>query len=327
MTTLGICPSMPSEWLNTATARKVGSIHDFITHSSASKIDVDQFLALKVLWKIEPDINALKNEPWAKRLGTTSQEISSVRVGLRQHPTWREYEKALSEPSQPPTAPISDKLGPFMSVLQNQRIVQHLNVSEEDQQKVLGSPMVTRSGKRLGEIQPVPMKSWGPGLKPKPVVPQSRQASPAGKEGSRGSNPESDISVPSSDVSILSDYYFNLPKAQRAAMADEQVVNTAAISFLQSVSIDRLNRNSFWSPQRKGFRFGNTRFRAFTDGHLQILGQARSAAILEVKARKRPTKKARDYKIEWQESAQMALWIRDEPSSYWTAGEDSTICR
>lgn len=105
-------------------------------------------------------------------------------------------------------------------------------------------------------------------------------------------------------------------------MADEHVVNTAAISFLQALFVRGLEE-AYWSPQRKGFRFGTTNFTAFTDGHLKIDGELRSAALVEVKARKRPKGDKPNFKIEWQESAQMALWITEEPSSFWTTAQES----
>ena len=68
------------------------------------------------------------------------------------------------------------------------------------------------------------------------------------------------------------------------------------------------------------------RFVARTDGHLRVYGPPRrSAAILEVKARIRLQDREKDMAIEMQESAQMALWIFQEPASHWTAATTSTV--
>jgi hypothetical protein len=143
----------------------------------------------------------------------------------------------------------------------------------------------------------------------------------------RGISPSESDTSKATTINVVDYYDYDMPKAERVGMADEQVVNTAAISFLQSLFVHDELRNAYWSPQRKGFVFGDTTFRAITDGHLQIAGTTNSAALLEVKARKRPPPQSLDFKIEWQESAQMALWIRDEPSSFWTTEKEQKICR
>lgn len=115
---------------------------------------------------------------------------------------------------------------------------------------------------------------------------------------------------------------------------DEETVNRALLNFLDAHYIHE-DRNADWESTRKEFVFQSPklrsrepskptpkplRFVARTDGHLRIHGnEERSAAIIEVKARLRPQDKKKDYTIEMQESAQMALWIFQEPESHWTA--------
>jgi hypothetical protein len=323
----GICPSNESEWEAQAKARDIGSLHGFAGElSSASKLDVDQFLALKTVWQMEPNINALSKNPWAARLGTTPEKILAVRHEMKQERAWKEYLESIGK-LIPPNGPFEDKLGRFAMVLQNQRIATKLTDAKTDEQKVGGSPMVTRSGLQLGQVQAIPILRWGPGVAG--GSPQPKHPSPPRPESNPRSNSDSHSSraVTEASVSIMSWYDEKMSKAERATMADEQVINTAAISFLQGLFVGDAGRNAYWSPQRKGFQFGKSSFKAYTDGHLQIIGEARSAAILEVKARKRPIQNANDFKIEWQESAQMALWIRDEPSSYWTTEDDRHKCR
>jgi hypothetical protein len=177
------------------------------------------------------------------------------------------------------------------------------------------------------------------GKQPMPRPSESRSSSVTRSDHSKGkqpmprrseSSPTSTTDTENSKATTIHvvDYVdYDIPKAERVATADEQVVNTAAISFLQSLFVHDELRNAYWSPQRKGFAFGETTFQAITDGHLQIAGSMVSAALLEVKARRRPKVEALDFKIEWQESAQMALWIRDEPSSFWTTEQEPHICR
>lgn len=102
---------------------------------------------------------------------------------------------------------------------------------------------------------------------------------------------------------------------------DEQIVNAALLSLLHALWIDD-KKNPDWSIYRKEFKFESrdtgADFVARVDGDLQVKHVDKSAAILEVKARRRPRKDPGDHRIEMQESAQMALWIAQEPDSHWT---------
>lgn len=316
------CPETEGEWLSQANAKNIGSLHGHEEFSSASKLPVDQFLALKAIWKFY-DINHLANKDWAPRLGTNHAAIQEMRGELKKETAWRLYLDAVPKVLQPNQV-FENHLGRFAMVLQNQKIVTKLDDAKHDQLKVVGSPITTRSGLRVQPpVHSTSMLQW---QLAKTDDPQPRQPSPARPQSRAGSKAASEYSKAASDVTEGSWFDETLSKAERAKTADEQVVNTAAISFLQSLFVGD-TRTAYWTPQRKGFRFGQTDFKAITDGHLQVVGQVRSAAILEVKARKRPDITQKKFEIERQESAQMALWIRDEPSSFWTTPDAPTKCR
>jgi len=327
MSTYSICPTEEKEWKAATAARSIGSIHGLTKTSSASSLEVDQFLALKVIWKMEDDINVLRRQSWATRIGTTPEKISTAREKLKKEGAWKAYLDALTK-HLPPNASFPHQLGRFAMVLQNQSIVTRLTDAKHDKEKVVGSPITTRSGLQLG-VDSIAVQ-WGPGvvgIGSEASHPQREHSSPPRPESRPRSKEGSESSKGKSEATIISEFDYTMSKAERAAMADEQVVNTAAISFLQSLFVHKEARNAYWSPLRKGFRFGQTDFKAYTDGHLQIMGDSRSAALLEVKARRRPKPDDDNFKIEWQESAQMALWIRDEPSSFWTTEQDRHKCR
>ena len=313
-------------WKNEADANEIVSLHVKQEFRSASKLALEQFLALKVIWNFQSNINVLCRKDWAQRLGTNPGAIIDACDNLRVEDAWNEYLKVIPN-KRPPNSAISDRLGRFAMVLQNQRIVFELNVAKRDMLKVEGSPMKTRSGLRLGESGHIHGPQWnleeehvGGGVDDPQR--QGKHPSPARSQSTASSKADTEHSA----ASFMSWFDDTISKAERAAMADEQVVNTAAISLLQSLFVHG-TRTAYWTPQRKGFRFGKTSFKAYTDGHLQIAGESRSAAIVEVKARRRPPTTSKDFKIEWQESAQMALWIREEPSSFWTTEQDPNKCR
>lgn len=68
--------------------------------------------------------------------------------------------------------------------------------------------------------------------------------------------------------------------------------------------------------------FSDESYIARTDGDCRFIGdkEGNCAAIIECKGGERPTnKRRRDDTTEYQESAQMAAWIYEEPKSHWTA--------
>jgi hypothetical protein len=319
------CPQTETEWSDEFVARGIVSIHEIKDLSSASKIKVDQFLALKVIWRTERDFNQLKDAKWASRFGTTHAKISETREHMsKSDGAWKLYLDSIPNDLKPNDR-FSEKLGRFALVLQNQKIVRRLKEGSDEHVQGRSSPIGTRAQKQAAIDNAQAPRSASRDLSVDAGIVGAQQG--RSSSGRRVSPVGSDDSKANSDATINSGVDFTLPKAVRDAMADEQVVNTAAISFLQSLFVCDGSQQAYWSSQRKGFAFGKSKFKALVDGHLQIIGESRSAAILEVKARRRPPVASNDFKIEWQESAQMALWIREEPSSYWTDREDRDKCR
>ncbi|OAT13104.1 hypothetical protein BDBG_08371 [Blastomyces gilchristii SLH14081] len=91
---------------------------------------------------------------------------------------------------------------------------------------------------------------------------------------------------------------------------DEQIINTALIIFLNAISIECDGVEAEWSLHRKSFKFGQ-HFEAETDGHLSIFDRkgSLSRAIVEVKRNLRENQP----QIIYQETAEMAAWIFEEP--------------
>jgi hypothetical protein len=323
------CPGTKEDWAKLSRDKIIHSIHDFPDEiNSASKMGSRQFLSLKVIWVVEKP-RTLQGLQWPARLGTSSAEILALQQELKQEGAWRSYLDNIGG-KLPPTDPIDGELGRFALVLQNQRIATTLNPSkyEYDRQKVAGTPMRTRSGLRIGQAPPGPAFQIPTGEHTSPARSASKTRSEGQPRSSSKSSSFTDAAShqAASDAAVSSIAFVDdkMTKAERAAIADEQVINTAAISFLQALFVGDAGRNAYWTPDRKGFQFGKSSFRAITDGHLQISGKPRSAAILEVKARERPSDMRTDPIIEWQESAQMALWILAEPFSYWTTEQEQT---
>lgn len=306
--------------------RGIGDIHGIARSDAESRLDVDQFLALKVLWKMDRNPKVFLTPNQILPFGTTANGIENARRRLKNDPAWSEYLKACGPPKAP-NRPYAGILGRFAIVLQNQRIVATHAAAKKDRIKVVGSPITSKSGAPLGRsggssgvgVATVGQKTHEP---PRGAFPLSTSQSLPSR--SRSIEPEPKSMAPKDTAMIHFDY--EVPIAKRTERADEQLVAVAAISFLQALCIQDTYQPAFWSPIRKPFRFGQTNFKAYVDGYLQQIGESLqpldrgvSAAVLNVTARKRPPK---NFEIEWQESAQMALWIREEQKSFWTTEKD-----
>ena len=306
-------PSSLHDWR--AARKRLGcddmDIHNLITPNSASEITVQQYLTLKVLWRKQ------KQAEMEKYLGSIGFEqgiFDKMKDSMNGRKAWRLYIEAIGAnvglpPARKPYTRhtiLSDDLGGFQLVLHNQLEVTELPVktTENDVNKVEVTPMLDR-------LRPRPRRLFEPSV---PQTPQRGSVFDAIEDISTSKHPEP-----------------KLPDAK-----DEQIVNSALVSFLQAVWIDD-ERNSNWTLKRKEFRFNckdsGAGFAARTDGHLEMSSHLRgqSAGILEVKARFRPRADPGNHKIEMQESTQMALWIAQEPQSHWmspvsrTAKDDTSL--
>jgi hypothetical protein len=99
---------------------------------------------------------------------------------------------------------------------------------------------------------------------------------------------------------------------------DEQIVNTALINFLASIT-QYFPCPARWTLKRKAFRVD--KWEARTDGYLTDGSQV-IKAIIEVKAAKRHDKKPVS-RVRMQEGAQMAAWILTHPDTGFLSRKDN----
>ncbi len=321
-------PHTETQWEDKSKSNGVVSIHEIKARDSGSKITFHQYLALKTIWK-EYSLNILSQDSWAQRFQSTKKEILEVSTNMKEDSHWNAYLKALDTTPRPKPSTCHPQLGCFATVLQNQLEVGILKEAKRDLQKITVSPVSGRTRLQTRKSQPVSYSAQSPEDKSRVDNSSSERE---GRTREAGKQPEPrTVSQTSDYASVSSLVDFDISKEERGATVDEQIVNTAAINFLQSLFMHGELGKAYWSAQRKGFCLVNaskdqTAFKAITDGHLKVEGgdSLRSAAILEVKGRRRP--RDGDHKIEMQETAQMALWIYEEPASYWTPKDDDSKC-
>jgi hypothetical protein len=281
-----------SSWLKATQKYETCSIHELESADSASEITVEQFLSLKVLWSQRLEIKDLYADDTAGLYNSSKVEVAAVKDNTeKQDEAWKEYLQAIHGHLYERSSKFSRKLGVYALVLQAQLEASRIQDSLNDSISIRSTPYPKRDRKvqepKRDEV-------------PRPQSLGSRHHSQASKSTD---GPE-DIS-PMKRAEALS-----LP------IGDEQIVNTAAINFLNALFIHEA-RPADWTLERKQFKFNSksVKFEARMDGHFQLPNQARSAAILEVKPRLRALEQG--FRIEMQESAQMALWIFQEPNSHW----------
>lgn len=327
-------PPNEKSWRSLAKKYGVESIpiHDLLKFESGSKVEEDQYLALRVLWTQQ-----------------TSQDFDPERWGLERtmakkhldgNENWDNYLEFIQKGLWG-----NPRLGTFDMLWEYQRIVEGLEKDSPESNKVWISSR-TRSQTKKSQPPETPSKKSRQ-QKPDPNFPSTPSRVPkhqnsllsrvAGdlEELTLGDEPysSSDSNAEETPLSVAvlgaSGDYYDFPPVD-----DEQIVNTSLILFLQGVCLRYPGvKKSEWTLQRKSFDFTEKKnettgdqkkgkekadkndspkrlFQARTDGHLRINvdGKSRSLAILEVKSKERT--KAKPY---MQESTQMASWIHAEP--------------
>ena len=288
-------PMNKDSWLAATRRYKTASIHDLESLESASKITVEQFLSLRVLWPKLRKVEELYRNTPASLFNSSEEELQKSRSEMKSKGgPWNAYLEAIEGRGLHETSSFPKELGEYALVLQNQLEASKLQNSLSDSNRIRLTPYPKRD-----------LKGKKPDYTGKGSSPQSQ-----------GSYHPSDGSyVPEAVPPMTREEAFGLP------IGDEQVVNTAAINFLNALFIHD-KRPATWTLQRKQFKFSSlsVEFEARTDGHFQVHGKERSAAILEVKPRVRLFE--RGCRIEMQESAQMVLWIFQEPNSHWAPSKE-----
>lgn len=295
------------------------SIHDFPEPKSGSRITIEQFLTLRILWQ-DKENNCLAG--FLKAINIDGTRFKTERKAMNQDSSWKTYLMAVKERSHKSNSTFEKELGSFGLVYKHQLQAQNLpdKPESDDVDKVIVSKIhpIRQASLQHGTANP----SW---VLKDSGNPKNRSilSSPGGGTAF-GSDPFEDT---------MNTLILEAPSPPRdqdlpcePPSQDEQIVNTACVNFLDALSIFD-DRHADWSLHRKSFRFRSktgVTFQARTDGHLRRHGGNRSDAIIEVKARSRYYSSTKS-QIDMQQSAQMALWIFCEPNSHWLARPSAAV--
>ncbi|MCJ1314308.1 hypothetical protein MMC25_007988 [Agyrium rufum] len=299
---------------------------------SASKTDVNQMIALKVLFKYEE----IKRLP--AKVVAYKDRIDDARAYLNGRRAWNEYLDAVDEfktcQSVPYVMRLSDTLGPFFHAVKLQLMVRasSKNIPEPEEPETPGaSSNYTVSMRPVTRSITAVIQEDGP--KTPTRLPKASKTADLSEQFSRGMSLSGSQDGHTASSAICSDAsYSNYSNEHGSEIANlespaeaESFVNNALIAFLGAITDGRPEDMLNWLSAPKAFHFkygkdSKTQDKAFearTDGYL--LGKVSTGfwAIIECKARRRYLN-SDGAKIRMQESSQMAAWI----SYHWDANKE-----
>ncbi|WEW56766.1 hypothetical protein PRK78_002217 [Emydomyces testavorans] len=328
------------------------NIYQLKTYHSASKIRLEQFLALRTVW-VTLTRDQFNPDEWG------INDINGAADLLRTKESWPQYLNHVHKVAPDSIHPVPC-IGGFEIVWYHQQLVQDLvDLEDYTAPKPDFSPIANRTRNRLKrkrQIERLDTPCPPSREPPRHAAKRKREEEKQRKEKiNNGINkyfnnafaaPSVSKPLPSlNEAAMLNSSFDNdetpaVPSSQRSTQVtgsdpeyaeegkfprhqDEQIVNTCLITFANVATFTVPGVKAHWSLQRKGFTFGqgaNKLYEARIDGHLYTLANSKkSRVIVEVKKRERFALKA----VHMQETAQMAAWISSEPDAHQEASRGS----
>ena len=284
-------PSLPNNLSSWKTAflsenPEDATIHSPKAYNPASKIKLDQFLLLRVLWKANNQTK-FKHDVWD--IGESAWK--DAKKHLRDWTPWEAYIKTVGQ-HRPEWEPFID-IGTLTSTLRSQDNITATISTQEENEKIFPIDAVSHHTRSRDPLT-TPTKST------KTASVSLMQIS---LHDLKLESDEEESASPEQPSILLS---ARSPAAAGTAppVNDEMIVNSSLVEFLDALCRHCENVRAKWTGRREVFRFG-TNFEARTDGVLRT-ERFGIAAILEVKPFLR---RHRLQAIQMQEAAQMAAWI------------------
>jgi hypothetical protein len=296
-------PRSPAQWEKAQRNLEAQTIPALGKLNSASEIKRPQFLLLRALWDVKLQ-HEFKRRDWLDEK-CIAEAISFLHD---KHPDWKIYLESFTQEIKLEQRPFSS-LGAFTLVKYSQLEVMITN-AENSSGSVVVSPRKTRSMTAIEEAQN--------------ATPSRPPANPQKFLNAKNEDDDSDEDYLQDEtaISMLSRLSPARKGEQRVLYPpteDEQIVNAALLNFLTVVVIAQPHACLRWCLARKQLKFachdeeyGAAEYEARTDGYLRGQNHSTAYAIVEVK----PYLRADKPHTRWQETAQMAAWIREDPSPH-----------
>ena len=299
-------PRSPAEWENARRGLEAESIQALGKLDSASEIQKPQFLMLRALWDRKLQ-NLFEVKDWLEEA-----DIERAVSFLRECPDWNIYLESFSQKIKLDQRPFPG-LGAFTLVKYSQleaAIVQEKNSSES----VVVSPRKTRSMTVLEKSQNTTPS--------KPTLSfYERFLKTKRKDGEHEDGDDDEDSLKDETAAPMLSPWSAAKKGDQKVWhpptEDEQIVNAALLNFLTAVTIAHPDACLRWCLARRVLQFvckdethGEVKYQARTDGYLRGQNHSPTYAIVEVK----PYIRTNTARTIWQETAQMAAWIVEDPA-------------
>jgi hypothetical protein len=301
-------PRSPAEWEKAQRGLKAENIHTLGQLDSASEIQKPQFLLLRALWHSKPQ-NEFKTKDWLEEA-----YIEDAVSFLDDYSDWKIYLESFSQKIKLEQRPFPS-LGAFTLVKYSQLEVETTEAENSSANAVV-SAVKTRSMTVAENATP---------SKAPPNRSKFLNAEHEGGGGGGGGDDDDDDDDDRDSFQNVNDESYLSPwsaakKSEQKVLypptEDEQIVNAALLSFLTAVTIAHPRVCLRWCLARKVLQFvcnaengRASKYQARTDGYLRGANRSTAYGIVEVK----PYIRAHVPNTRWQETAQMAAWIWQDP--------------
>jgi len=288
-------PRSPAEWENARRGLEAESIHVLGKLDSASEIQKPQFLLLRALWvrKIQ---NQFEIKDWLEKT-----YVEDAVLFLDDYSDWKSYLESFSQDIKLELRPFPS-LGAFTLVKYSQLEVDTTE-KKNSNVSVLVSPPKTRSMAAAEKAQDAT-----------PSKPPKTLRKFLNTEHEDDDDDDKYSFQDDADTSYLSPWTPAKKGEQKVLYPptqDEQIVNAALLNFLAVVTIAHPHTRLRWCLAHKVLKFvcKAAQYEARTDGYLRGQNHSTAYAIVEAK----PYIRESAVHTLWQETAQMAAWISEDP--------------
>ena len=294
-------PSSVNGWNSEIASRQLTgkSILDLRSYDSGSKIKQEQFLLLRAYYVVlkRDEFSSHHRARWFPYYDKAKDILNSEEAaGLG----WQQYLDSFDDPAFKKPLPKFPNLGSFSLVRYYQRAVENVNSSHVSQKTRYFTRSVSKSSETRREELQTPIRS-------------SSRHLPADLNERMG---DLTLNTPGSTMSPYDASDATEMAKLLVPTEDEQIVNTALIIFLTTITMHFTNK-VHWSLERKAFQVCagmDKMFEARVDGILRS-GNGENDDVLAIMEVKPCMRLLNRVNIRMQETAQMACWISSQSDS------------
>ncbi|KAI1270804.1 hypothetical protein F5Y07DRAFT_405100 [Xylaria sp. FL0933] len=300
--TVQFVPETASKWIQRVQMLNIqdSSIHHGNPRFSASRINEEQFLLLRVLWpnseNYKGTINLYQEKERRRWIADESLKASrSFMASPQMSVAWKEYIQSLSKNPQSIRDDGYAGLQTFSLVRYYQIQSSRVNFEDGDSiAKVDFTPIAMRTRSRRAidsqpPTTPTPIRTSNYSKIDNLMAEMDIGDTPGTFKSSRSVDGSPSASATSTEHTDIFSPFTGTLTDQFKALQDEQIVNTALILYLNAIAIHCTSLQADWTLHRRAFVVRNKdaekTYEARVDGYLCRRKDGQALVILEVKPR------------------------------------------